>query len=109
MNSINQTGPLSFIAGTGALAQILMSLVLCIVLYIIYMVIEMLYKSIHNVTSTRVDILPLTVSSQDKPYEFEQNPQAQKSTLLPLSDNEHTGAEFSYSFYLWIDPSSFRQ
>ena len=108
-NSMNQTGPLSYILGTGTIAQILLALVLCIVLYIVFLTVELLYKSVRNVSSTRVDVLPLTVSSQDKPYEFEQNPQAKKHKLLPLSDNEHTGAEFSYAFFLWVDPSSFKQ
>jgi hypothetical protein len=28
---------------------------------------------------------------------------------LPLSDNERTGAEFTYSFFLWINPNSFKE
>jgi len=106
---MNQLGPISYITGTGKIAQILLALVLSIVLYIVFLTVELLYKSVRNVSSTRVDILPLTVSSQDKPYEFEQNPQANNATLLPLSDNEHTGAEFTYAFFLWVDPSTFKQ
>jgi len=109
MNSMNAAGPLSYVAGTGILAQIVLTLLICTTLYIILMSLELLYKSFKNVSSTRVDILPLTVSAQNKQYEFEQNPQVAKSKLLPMSDNERSGAEFSYSFFLWVDPSSFRQ
>ena len=109
MNAMNDAGPLSFIAGTGILAQIVLTLLICTTLYIVLMSLELLYKSFKNVSSTRIDILPLTVSAQNKQYEFEQNPQVAKSKLLPLSDNERTGAEFSYSFFLWVDPSSFKQ
>lgn len=106
---MNDTGPLSFMLGTGILAQVLLTLAICTTLYIVLMSLELVYKSFKNISSTRVDILPLTVSAQNKQYEFEQNPQVAKSKLLPLSDNERTGAEYSYSFFLWVDPSSFRQ
>jgi hypothetical protein len=72
----------------------------------------MLYKSYSAVSGTRVNILPLTVNAQDKPREFEQDPSSpvdpKNKKLLPLSDNERSGAEFSYSFFLWVDPSSFK-
>lgn len=109
MNAMNQAGPISFIAGTGVVAQIVLSLTICTTLYIVLMSAEMLYKSVVQVTSTRVDIMAMTVNAQDKSYEFEQNPQVVNSKLLPLSDNERSGAEFSYAFFLWVDPSSFKQ
>lgn len=109
-NAMNQFGgPISFILGTGIVAQIVLSLTICTTLYIVLMAAEMLYKSIVQVTSTRIEVLPLTVNAQTKQYEFEQNPQVVNSKLLPLSDNERSGAEFSYAFFLWVDPSSFRQ
>jgi len=109
MNAMNSAGPLSFIMGTGNVAQIVSSLVVSVVLYIVLMSLELLYKSFTAVTGTRVDVLPMTASAQNKPYEFEQNPQVANAKLLPLSDNERSGAEFSYSFFLWVDPSSFKQ
>jgi hypothetical protein len=109
MNAMNEAGPISFIAGTGTVAQIVLSLTICTTLYIVLMSAEMLYKSVVQVTSTRVDLMPMTVNSQDKSYEFEQNPQVVNSKLLPLSDNERSGAEFSYAFFLWVDPGSFKQ
>ena len=60
------------------------------------------------VAGTRVDLLPVTVGS-DKPRTFEQNPKVKGSVTIPLSDNERTGVEFSYSFYLWVNPNTFRQ
>lgn len=103
------SGPASFLLGTGIVPQILLALVLATILYIVYMSIEMVYKSFKAVTGTQVALLPYTVSAEDKPREFEQNPAVKGAKLIPLSDNERTGAEFTYSFFLWINPAGFKQ
>jgi hypothetical protein len=108
-NTMNAAGPVGYLMGTGVLPQIILSIAVAAVLYIIMMAAEVLYKSFRSVTGTRVELLPMTVAAEDKPREFEQNPNNPRAKLLPLSDNERSGAEFSYSFYLWINPSSFRQ
>ena len=59
------------------------------------------------VAGTKVNVLALTVNAEDKPREFEQNPAARRPMLLPMSDNERTGVEFSYAFFLWVNPASF--
>lgn len=102
-------GPLGYILGTGFVAQFLLTIVLCTLLYIALMILEMLYKSFNSVAGTEVSVIPYTVSADDKPRMIEQNPKVKGHKLLPLSDNERTGTEFSYSFYLWINPSSFKQ
>ncbi len=106
---MDRAGPLSYVLGTGFIPQILLAIAIGTLLYIIMMSFEIVYKSFKQVEGTRVELMPFTVSAADKPREFEQNPNAKNPKLLPLSDNEHTGAEFSYSFFLWINPSSFRQ
>ncbi len=107
-NALN-AGPMSYVTGTGIVPQVLLAIVLATVLYIVLMSLEALYKSFVGVAGTRVDLMPFTVSAEDKPREFEQNPKARNAKLLPLSDNERTGVEFSYSFYFWVNPQSFRQ
>jgi hypothetical protein len=102
-------GPLGYIFGTDVLPQILLSLVIAMILYITLMTTEMIYRSVVNVTGTRVEIIPYTVQSDDNQRVFEQNPGLPNAKHLPLSDNERTGAEFSYSFYLWVNPNTFRQ
>lgn len=107
MNAMNQARPLSFLLGTGIVPQIVLSIALAALLYTVLMAMESVYRSYKQITGTRVEVLPYTVSADDKPREFVQNPKAPNSTFLPLSDNERTGAEFSYSFWLWVNPSSF--
>jgi len=106
MNS--STNNSSFLMGTGILPQILIGILITVVLYIVLLSTELVYKSFKAVSGTRVDILPLTVSATDKMRNYEQDPQVKGALLLPLSDNERSGAEFSYSFFIWIDPSSFK-
>jgi hypothetical protein len=106
-NSMNVNGgPASYLLGTGLIAQVLLAIVLATLLYIGLMAFEIVYKSFTQVSGTRVDILPMTVTS-DKPREFIQDPSTKGSVTLPLSDNERTGAEFSYSFFLWIKNNNF--
>jgi hypothetical protein len=108
-NALNNMGFISYVTGTGILPQIILTVLMAAVLYILFMAFEMIYKSYKAVKGTSVQLLPYTVSAIDKPREFEQNPASRNSKLIPLSDNERTGAEFTYSFFIFINPSSFRQ
>jgi hypothetical protein len=108
MNAVSNT-PSSFFSGTGIVPQIVIGILITIILYIVLLSVELIYKSFKQISGTRVEILPLTVNATDKPRNYEQNPTINKAMLLPLSDNERSGAEFSYSFFLWIDPSSFKE
>jgi len=107
--SMNSANPASWILGTGILPQIILSLCASIILYILFMSVETVYKSYTAVSGTRVNLLSCTANSQDKPIQYEQNPNIPKHKTLPFSDNERTGAEFSYVFFLWINPASFER
>ena len=107
--NISNVGPLSYLLGTGIIPQLLLTLALATTLYVLLMSLELVYKSFKAVKGTFVPLLPFTCSAEDKPRVFEQNPNVKGAKLLPLSDNERSGAEFSYSFFLWINPTSFKQ
>ena len=109
MKGVLDVGILSYLLGPGIIPQFFLGFLLSLLLYILMLSAEIIYKNVSRVVSTRVDILPLTVSANVKPREFEQNPMLPKHLLLPASDNERTGAEFSYAFWIWIDPASFGQ
>lgn len=100
-------GALSYVLGKGVVQQVLLALAITIILYLVFMVAELTYTSFIQTSSTRVDLIPITVSSQDKPLVFEQNPNINPNKNLPMSDNQRTGAEFSYSFFLWVNQQSF--
>jgi hypothetical protein len=58
---------------------------------------------------SRTELLPYTYSIDDKSINLLQNPNIPGSKSVSLSDNERSGVEFSYSFYLHVHPSTFRQ
>jgi hypothetical protein len=97
-----------FLVGTGIVPQLVLILVLLAVLYITFFAAETLYKSYKQYNKSVVSILPNTYNSENKGYEFTQEPGKPNSLPLSLSDNERTGIEFSYSFYIFVNPSSFR-
>jgi hypothetical protein len=108
-NTDSVPGPIGYIVGKGVMAQLLLALVICVILYILLMSIEIFYKSFKQIKGTRVALLDMTVNAENKRREFEQNPSVPGAKLIPMSDNERTGAEFSYSFFIYINNSSFRQ
>jgi hypothetical protein len=103
------SAPLAWMTGKGFLPQIVLAVLIAVILYITLLTIELIYKQYAQTKGTRIELLPVTVSAESKLREFEQNPKARNSKLLPFSDNERTGAEFTYCFFIWINPSSFRE
>jgi hypothetical protein len=57
----------------------------------------------------RTELLPYTYNIDDKAVIISQNPNVKRSKPTALSDNERSGVEFSYSFYLYVHPAAFRQ
>jgi hypothetical protein len=56
----------------------------------------------------RTELLPYTYNVDDKTITIAQNPNVRDAKPTSLSDNERSGVEFSYSFYLYVHPSAFR-
>ena len=99
-------GVQSYLAGSSTISQALLALVVAAIIYIIMMALEIVYSTWLKASRTRVDVLPYRVSPDDKMITIIQNPRAPNSMTLPLSDNERSGAEFTYSFYIYVNPSS---
>jgi hypothetical protein len=110
MNSSNYTGSnnsaQAFLMGSGFVAQALLVIVISALLFILMMTLETIYLTWLRASRTRIDILPYSTNSENKMKTIVQNPKAPNSLTLPLSENERTGAEFSYSFYIFINPSN---
>jgi hypothetical protein len=124
VNATNAVGPVSWLAGKGIFPQLLMGLVIVTIIYIVLISLESLYKTYNQVKGSRVELMPYNCSSTNKTLQFVQHTcggvdadgnltglptNSPFFKHLPLSDNERTGAEFSYSFYLWVDPVGFRE
>jgi hypothetical protein len=107
MSATNSSSPVvSYLNGTAPVPQIFLGIVLVSVVYIAMMTSEYIYRSMTQVAKTRTALLPYTYPS-DKQREIRQDPNDPVSIPVVLSDNERTGIEFSYSFFLQINESSF--
>ena len=93
---------------SGIIQQLMFPLIIVIVLYFVLLFTEIIYKYINRLSINRVEILPNTSIGQNKTITISQNPNKTQNQIIHLSDNERTGIEFTYSFYLNVDPSGFR-
>ena len=102
------SGPLGLVLGKGFFQQVLLVLLVLALLFFFFTSIEYLLMSYQRIGGKNVQLLPLTVTAEDKMLTFQQNKtQYEDAKQIPLSDNERTGIEFTYSFYLFIHPSTF--
>jgi len=109
MSDPTNTGALGLILGKGFFQQLLLALVMLTLLFFVFSAFEYLVISFNKIGGSTVELLPMTVTAEDKSYVFTQDPNVSSPTLktIPLSDNERTGIEFTYAFYIFIHPSTF--
>uniref|UniRef100_A0A6C0KQJ1 LamG-like jellyroll fold domain-containing protein n=1 Tax=viral metagenome TaxID=1070528 RepID=A0A6C0KQJ1_9ZZZZ len=93
----------------GIVSEILYGITLCIVVYLVLLFVEVLYKYINRLSLNRTVLLANTYSTDNKTIVIPQSPNTVGSKVVQLSNDERSGIEFSYSFYLYVNPSSFRQ
>lgn len=93
----------------GIVQQILYGLSFIVGLYLILLFVEIIYKYINRLSMSRTELLPNTYNIIDKSITIPQNPTIKGSKSVSLSNNERSGIEFSYTFYLNVSPTAFRQ
>lgn len=93
----------------GIVPQILFALALVVGTYLVLLFVEIIYKYINRLAMNRTELLPYTYNVEDKAISIPQNPNVKGSKPVNLSDNERSGVEFSYTFYLNVNPGAFRQ
>jgi len=93
----------------GIVPQILFALALVVSTYLVLLFVEIIYKYINRLAMNRTELLPYTYNIEDKAINIPQNPNVKGSKPVNLSDNERSGVEFSYTFYLNVNPGAFRQ
>jgi hypothetical protein len=80
--------------------QILLSVIIAAAVFFFYLMIETLYRAYLNYGSARIPVLTKTSSS---PKVIQQNPAQIGAINLPMSENQLTGVEFSYSTFVYIN------
>jgi hypothetical protein len=107
-NTSTSTGPLDLILGKGFFQQVLLVILVLSLLFFFFISLEFIILSYQRIGGKSVQLIPMTVTAEDKMLTFQQNRnQFDDAKQIPLSDNERTGIEFSYSFFLFIHPSTF--
>lgn len=91
-----------------SIKQIVMAAAFVVIIWVVFIFFELLYKYINRMNINRTVLLPDTYVMDNKSINISQNPNFKDSKPVNLSENERTGIEFSYSFYMQINPSSFK-
>jgi hypothetical protein len=103
-NQLNNSGQ-----KPGIIQQILFAIAFIVALYLVLLFVEVIYKYINRLHMNRTELLPNTYNMDDKSINIPQNPNVKGSKPVHFSSNERSGIEFTYTFYLNISPSAFRQ
>ena len=97
-----------FLTGTGFLPQLLLAIVLLLILHVTLFAAESMYRQYMKYDKAVKELMPLTYSAENRSYVINQDPFDPNSVPISLSDNERTGLEFSYSFHVFVNPSTFK-
>jgi hypothetical protein len=92
--------------GAGLLPQVFLAVLACFILYALMFAAETLYKMYKRLGTSRIELAPKTYLSP-KTRTITQDPNNPNSKTTFMSDNELTGIEFSYSFFLYVNNNSF--
>lgn len=104
----NSTPSPGIMSGTGIVAQLIVVLILLVALYVLFFSAEGLYRAFSRYDKAVIELMPHTYNSESKSYIIAQDPNDPTAKPIQLSDNERTGIEFSYSFFIYVNPSTFR-
>jgi hypothetical protein len=108
LSTTTNTGGADFLFGSGIAPQILFALVAGIILFIILFSIESLIKTFNGYKTAKTILVSDTVLS-NRAIVLRQDPSDPLAKTILPSDNQLTGVEFTYSFFLFIEPSTFEQ
>ncbi len=99
---------MNFLTGPGFLPQLIMSVIILIILHITFFGAEVIYRQYKRYDKAVTELLPLTYPSDNRSYEIGQDPNDERNDrAISLSDNERTGTELSYSFWIYVNPKTF--
>jgi hypothetical protein len=108
MENTTFNSKLNSVKGPGAIPQILYAVLYVVIIYVALIFIELIYQYINRLSMNRTELLPYTYNTESKSITIPQNPNDPRSRSISLSNNERTGIEFTYTFYIFAHPSTFR-
>lgn len=108
-NTANRLAPSSTNGSPSMIEQALYGMAAVFLVYVVLTMSEAMYLYFNRLHMNRRELLPYTYNTDNKSITIAQNPNVKDSKPTALSDNERSGVEFSYSFYLYVHPSTFRE
>ena len=88
-------------------SQAISSILLLLITSAVILFVQYLYYIFTSKSSNFISLLDETISADTGMKVIPQNPNIAESIPIGLSVNERTGIEFAYSFYLFVNPSTF--
>lgn len=108
-NFNNSRGNAALTGNTSGMGEWTLSILGIVAVYLVFMFIEVIYAYIQRLQADRTELIPKTCNMESRSKVIPQNPTLSNAKPIMLSRNERSGIEFTYSFYIRVDPSSFRQ
>jgi hypothetical protein len=99
------SGWMETFTGKSIPAQIVLALTAALVLFIVLFSVETLIKTFNKYKGAKTFLVENTLLSNSARV-VRQNPADRTSKLILPSDNELTGVEFTYSFFLYVEPAT---
>lgn len=101
-------GVVGTLMGRGYFQQVLLVLTMMVALFFIFVTLEYIYLSFSAIGGKSVNLLPSTKASLNGQVIIQQDSSKYlDAKQIPWSDNEKSGIEFTYSFYMLINPNTF--
>jgi hypothetical protein len=91
---------------TGMFPQIILSIMIVGVVFIVYMTAETLLRAYLAMNGSRITVYPKT-GNRSKTFLQDPSSSDPNAKNLPLSENQLTGIEFSYSTFVFIQDTTF--
>lgn len=108
MSANPQGGFLQTVTAMNPFGETVLALVIVAITATLFFTAEGLYTAVDILGNRYTNLMDYTASSEDKSLVVHQDlnkyPEAKP---IRLSDNEPTGIEFAYSFYLFVNPTTF--
>ena len=96
-----------YIIGGGFFPQVILAIVIAFILHMGLIALDTLSRLYKRMGGSRTELMPNTYTSEVTTVQVRQNPNLKDAIPVYMSDNELTGTEFSYSFYLNINKNTF--
>ena len=88
--------------------ELFLAVVLVLIVLVFFFTLEGLYSAFTYSKQKMTPLMNYTASSTERTLAVHQDPTKYQDAIpILFSDNEPTGTEFAYSFYLYVNPSTF--